>query len=71
VDGTDASLFKDDFGRSIFINPCESGDLCTGDFDCDQDVDGTDASLFKEDFGRSPYQNPCPASVSGDWCNYM
>ena len=71
VDGTDAALFKDDFGRSIFINPCENGALCTGDFDCDQDVDGTDAALFKEDFGRSPYQNPCPASVAGDWCNYF
>jgi hypothetical protein len=71
VDGTDAALFKDDFGRSIFINPCENGALCAGDFDCDQDVDGTDAALFKEDFGRSPYQNPCPAAVVGDWCNYI
>ncbi len=71
VDGTDAALFKEDFGRSLFINPCENGSLCTGDFDCDQDVDGTDAALFKEDFGRSPYQNPCPAAVAGDWCNYL
>ena len=71
VDGSDASLFKEDFGRSIFFNPCDNGNLCTGDFDCDHDVDGSDATLFKEDFGRSAYQNPCPDSVAGDWCDYL
>ena len=69
-DGTDASLFKSDFGRSNFENPCESNDSCNGDFDCDHDVDGTDASIFKEDFGRSSFGNPCPACEVGEWCVY-
>ena len=69
-DGTDAAIFKIDFGRSTFDNPCEMIDPCNGDFDCDQDCDGTDASLFKEDFGRSQFNNPCPACEVGEWCMY-
>ena len=71
VDGTDAAAFKQDFGRNTYSNPCVDGNPCTGDFSCDHDVDGSDASLFKEDFGRNIYYKPCPASVAGEWCNYM
>ena len=70
LDGTDASLFKTDFGRSEFNAPCEAGSPCHGDFECDSDVDGSDAMRFKEDFGRSPFLNPCPACVVQDWCTY-
>ena len=70
VDGSDASLFKTDFGRSAFNNPCETVDPCNGDFDCDNDCDGTDASVFKFDFGRSSFKNPCPSCEVGEWCNY-
>ncbi len=69
-DGTDATAFKDHFGRSVFSNPCTDAPLCLGDFDCDEDCDGTDAILFKEDFGRSQFINPCPSCVSGDWCSF-
>lgn len=69
-DGTDASTFKVDFGRSTFGNPCENGNPCNGDFDCDGDCDGTDAAGFKFDFGRSSFNNPCPACTVGEWCNY-
>jgi len=70
IDGSDASIFKADFGRSVIVHPCIAGDTCNGDFNCDGDVDGTDASLFKSDFGRSSMQNPCPACVVGEWCSY-
>jgi hypothetical protein len=70
VDGTDASTFKADFGRSSIEHPCITSDSCNGDFSCDGDVDGTDASLFKSDFGRSSLQNPCPACKVGVWCGY-
>jgi hypothetical protein len=71
VDGSDASTFKEDFGRSTIIHPCIAGDTCNGDFNCDGDVDGTDASLFKRDFGRSSLQNPCPLCMPGQlWCVY-
>ena len=70
VDGSDASTFKADFGRSAMVHPCIAGDTCNGDFSCDGDVDGTDAALFKADFGRSSLQNPCPACVVGEWCGY-
>jgi hypothetical protein len=69
-DGSDAQKFKTDFGRSEFLNPCESGNSCNGDFDCDSDVDGSDARIFKQDFGRSPFFNPCPPCVAGEWCSY-
>ena len=59
-DGSDASTFKTDYGRSSFLFPCETGNPCNGDFDCDNDCDGTDAALFKKDFGRSSFNNPCP-----------
>ncbi len=71
VDGTDASDFKQDFGRSPFSNPCISGAPCQGDFDCDGDADGTDATIFKEDFGRSSFNSPCPVCTVGEeWCSY-
>ena len=70
VDGSDATTFKTDFGRSIFANPCESGNTCNGDFDCDGDTDGTDARIFKGDFGRSSFNSPCPACAVEEWCSY-
>jgi hypothetical protein len=69
-DGSDASKFKTDFGRSKILRPCSNISTCNGDFDCDVDVDGTDASLFKKDFGRSNIKNPCPPCVSSVWCTY-
>jgi hypothetical protein len=69
-DGTDAALFKIDFGRSGFSDPCTSNETCNGDFDCDVDVDGTDAAVFKKDFGRSGFSSPCPTCTTGDWCIY-
>ena len=70
VDGTDASTFKVDFGRSKLINPCTNGNPCDGDFECDIDVDGTNASKFKSDFGRSKIVNPCPVCPTNPWCVY-
>jgi hypothetical protein len=71
VDGSDASTFKVDFGRSTFNRPCTNADLCNGDFSCNGNVDGSDAAKFKSDFGRSSFQNPCPICVnSGPWCSY-
>ena len=61
VDGTDAVVFKADFGRGAYNNPCTVEDPCPGDFDDDGDVDGLDATKFKEDFGRGGLNNPCPA----------
>ncbi len=70
VDGSDAAIFKVDFGRGGYNNPCEHGNPCNGDFDCDGDCDGTDASLFKSDFGRSSFLNPCPFCPTNPWCAY-
>jgi len=70
VDGTDASDFKTDFGRSSILNPCTTEAPCNGDFNCDNDCDGTDASKFKSDFGRSQILNPCPVCKVGPWCVY-
>ena len=71
VDGSDASIFKADFGRNSMSERCDAGDPCNGNFDCDFDVDGSDASLFKSDFGRSTFSNPCPLCPSGiEWCVY-
>jgi len=71
VDGSDAVLFKRDFGRSTTLHPCVAGDTCNGDFTCDGDVDGTDASLFKADFGRGAFNRPCPVCATGiQWCSY-
>ena len=71
MDGYDAAIFKTDFGRSIYINPCTNEWLCNGDFDCDRDVDGGDAALFKGDFGRSPYHClNCPCREVEQWCVY-
>ena len=63
-DGSDAALFKNDFGRSEFNRPCTLLDPCNGDFTCNGNVDGSDAALFKLDFGRSEFNNPCP---TGAW----
>ena len=71
VDGSDASAFKGDFGRSQAINnPCSSQVPCSGDFDCDSDVDGSDAQIFKTDFGRSTMINPCGSCSWEEWCSY-
>ena len=70
VDGSDAAIFKTDFGRGGYDSPCTGSEPCNGDFDCDTDVDGSDASLFKSDYGRSLYNSPCPACEVGEWCNY-
>ena len=70
VDGSDASNFKTDFGRSIILEPCNANDPCNGNFNCDLDVDGTDASIFKSDFGRSSIVNTCPLCSGGEWCVY-
>lgn len=70
VDGSDAHLFKTDFGRSLLGNPCNNTDLCNGDFDCDHDVDGSDAVIMKDDFGRSSLHNPCSSCTVEEWCTY-
>ena len=69
-DGSDAIIFKNHFGRSIFTNPCNDEPQCQGDFDCDQDCDGSDAILFKADFGRSQFINACPPCTVSNWCSY-
>jgi len=69
VDGSDASTFKGDFGRSGMLNPCTSSSLCDGDFNCDGDVDGSDASGLKAQFGRGRLNSPC-AAVPPGICNY-
>ena len=71
VDGSDASSFKNHFGRSQFLTPCTDLDPCYGDFDCDGDVDGSDAKILKADFGRSSLANPCPSCSWQEWCNYL
>ena len=70
VDGTDAAIFKRDFGRSPFVNPCASEDPCNGNFDCDQDADGSNAAQFKTDFGRSQFKNSCGSCNEGEWCAF-
>ncbi len=65
VDGTDAVVFKADFGRNALSRPCTVADPCIADYDGDGDVDGTDAVKFKEDFGRNDINKPC-ASCYGE-----
>jgi len=67
-DGSDAALFKADFGRDTYNSPCSISESCNGNFDCDLDVDGTDAAKFKEDFGRDQYNSPCPSCPTEPWC---
>jgi hypothetical protein len=69
VDGTNASSFKTDFGRSLFNNACSDLYPCNGDFNCDGDADGSDAAIFKADFGRSQINDFCPFRVPVDWCS--
>ena len=71
VDARDAMIFKADFGRNGYKNPCMDFDPCKGDFDCDGDVDARDAMIFKADFGRNIHHSPCPDCVPGDWCAGM
>jgi len=71
VDGSDAAVFKADFGRSMFSNPCDDSLPCNGNFDCDVDVDGSDAAVFKADFGRSGFNNPCPAACFTDTLDHL
>ncbi len=61
VDGSDAFVFKEDFGRYPIKNPCTDEAPCYGDFEEDADVDGSDAIKFKEDFGRGNDRNTCPS----------
>ena len=68
VDGSDLALFKIDFGRNQYNQPCHSGDRCNGNFNCDDNVDGGDLAIFKEDYGRNQYNDPCPPSVTEPWC---
>ena len=71
VDGSDASIFKADFGRGGYNSPCIDSEPCNGDFDCDSDVDGSDGAVFKADFGRGGFNSPCPPCVEGvEWCVY-
>jgi hypothetical protein len=71
VDGTDAFIFKANFGRGSIHNPCTNESPCNGDFNCDHDCDGSDAVRFKHDFGRSIILTPCPACQFGvEWCGY-
>ena len=67
-DGSDAAIFKTDFGRDSYNNPCSSSNRCNGNFDCDENVDGSDAAKFEEDFGRDSYNNPCPICPTEPWC---
>jgi hypothetical protein len=69
VDGSDASAFKADFGRSALNNGCAADNSCNGDFDCDGDVDGTDAAGIKADFGRSAFNNACAPEAAAE-CSY-
>jgi hypothetical protein len=69
-DGTDAAIFKSDYGRSSLNRPCTAGDPCNGDFTCNGNVDGTDAARFKADFGRNSLNNPCPPCATVPWCTY-
>jgi len=70
VDGSDASTFKTDFGRSKISEPCTNALPCNGDFECDTDVDGSNATQFKRDFGRSKIINACPICITNPWCVY-
>jgi YD repeat-containing protein len=60
VDGTDLSLFIEEFGRNdcVFI-PCEF------DLDTDGDVDVNDLRLFLEDFGRTGEIEVQPGPTEG------
>jgi hypothetical protein len=69
VDADDIATFLEDFGRSVYYNPCTNENSCNADFNCDGNVDAGDLTKFLEDFGRSQFNNPCPACV-GWWCAY-
>jgi hypothetical protein len=47
VDGTDAAMFKEEYGR----RNCSKNNPCFGDFTSDGDVDGTDVFTFRSEFG--------------------
>ena len=46
-DGSDAAMFKEEFGR----RNCWRNNPCIADFQVDGDVDGDDAFTFKSEFG--------------------
>ncbi len=69
-DGSDAAIFKVDYGRNSLTRPCNAGDPCNGDFSCNGNVDGTDAARFKADFGRNGLNKPCPSCATVPWCSY-
>jgi hypothetical protein len=69
-DGTDAAIFKIDFGRNSVNRPCNTAAPCNGDFSCNGNVDGSDAARFKADFGRNGLNNPCPSFEKIPWCVY-
>ena len=69
VDGGDLTLFKSDYGRNTYNEPCSESVSCNGNFDCDDNVDGFDAALFKTDYGRNQYNNPCPSCPTNPWCS--
>ena len=70
VDGGDSTIFKEDFGRSAFNDPCTSLHPCNGDFNCDHNVDSNDVIKFNEDFGRNLFNKPCPPCEVGEYCTY-
>ena len=70
VDSYDNVVFKADFGRNLYNNPCTDTNPCNGDLNCDHSVDTYDNIKFAEDFGRNIYDDPCPPLAGGDWCTY-
>jgi len=71
IDETDAALFKADFGRNQYKNPCTNNNPCNGDFDCDGDVDWTDAEKFKADYDKRSFKDSCPPCVERPYCLYQ
>jgi len=71
IDETDAALFKADFGRNQYKNPCTNNNPCNGDFDCDGDVDWTDAEKFKADYDKRSSKDQCPPCAERPYCLYQ
>ena len=65
VDGTDLTIFLENFGRSLYYRPCTPEDPCLGDFNNDGNVDGADIEVFLEHFGRNKWFLPCPPCFFG------
>ena len=60
VGGFDTNIYKDDYPRNVYFNPCTIENPCIGDLDCDNDVAGFDTVIFKRGYPRNPWINPCP-----------